>query len=137
MKREREAVETTIRLCHNGAETNTDVRDALVVELREANAQGKTQQEGLAIIANKHNGHLKATLAQRLLVDAGFFSNPKNAASMIYTLIGRAGKYERTKPGEYRLLNTQEIEERQGFTPIEWEEKTKSDKVMSKLKVVL
>lgn len=130
LKHQREAVETTIRLCHNGAETNIDVRDALVAELREAKALGKTQQEGLDLIVDKHNGHLKATLAHRLLVDAGFFSNPKNAASMIYTLIGRAGKYGWIKPGEYRLLNAQEIDERQGFSPTEWEEKTKFDKAM-------
>ena len=99
--------------------------------LREAKAQGKTQQEGLDLISDKHNGHFKATLAQRLLVDAGFFSNSKNAASMTYTLIARAGKYGWIKPGEYRLLNAQEIGERQGFTPIEWEEKAKFDKAMT------
>jgi len=102
------AVEITMRLCrHNGAQATPDIHDALVAELRKAKAQKKTQMDGLMLIADK-NGSIKVKEAQRFMAEAGFISNPKNAASILYTLISRSGKFEKVKPGEYRLIGAQQ-----------------------------
>ena len=102
------AVEITMRLCrHNGAQAIPDIHDALVAELRKVKAQKKTQMDGLMLIAGK-DGSIKVKEAQRLMVEAGFISNPKNAASILYTLISRSEKFEKVKPGEYRLIGVQQ-----------------------------
>jgi hypothetical protein len=102
------AVEITMRLCrHDGAQTTPDIHDALVAELRKAKAQKKTQMDGLILIASK-DGSIKVKEAQRLMVEAGFVSNPKNAASILYTLISRSEKFEKVKPGEYKLIGAQQ-----------------------------
>lgn len=67
--------------------------------------KGKTQMAALIAIARKGNGQFKANEAKRLLVQAGLISNPKNAASIVYTLIKRSERFERVAPGVYRLRN--------------------------------
>lgn len=102
------AVEVTMRLVrHNGAQTTPDIYDALVAELRKAKAEKKTQMDALMLIASRNNGHIKVTNAQRLMVETAFIANPKNAASIIYTLIPRSEKFEKVKPGEYKLIGSQ------------------------------
>lgn len=131
-----DAVELTMRLYrHDGTQAMPDIHDALVAELRKAKAnkaKKKTQMDALILIANKSDGIIKVTHAQRLMVETGFISNPKNAPSTIYTLIDRSGRFEKVKPGEYRLLSEQGIQERQGYTPSEWEEKKAFDKSMTR-----
>lgn len=103
------AVEVTMRLIrHDGSQAAPDIYDALVAELRRAKAQEKTQMDALKLIANKSNGSIKVTYAQRLMVETGFIANPKNAASIIYTLISRSERFEKVKPGEYRLMGSQQ-----------------------------
>lgn len=103
------AVEITMRLCrHNGAQATPDIHDALVAELRKAKSQKKTQMDALMLIAGRNNGHIKVTNAQRLMVESGFIANPKNAASILYTLISRSEKFEKVKPGEYKLIGAQQ-----------------------------
>jgi len=102
------AVEITMRLCrHNGAQATPDTHDALVAELRKVKSQQKTQMDGLMLIANR-DGLIKVKEAQRLMVEAGFIANPKNAASILYTLISRSDKFEKVKPGEYKLIGAQQ-----------------------------
>ena len=102
------AIEITMRLCrHNGTQATPDIHDALVAELRKAKAQKKTQMDGLMLIADK-DGSIKVKEAQRLMVEAGFIFNPKNAASILYTLISRSEKFEKVKPGEYRRIGSQQ-----------------------------
>lgn len=99
------AVELTMRLCqHDGAQATLDVHDALIAELRKAKAQNKTQMDALMLIASKSDGSIKVTNAQRLIVEAGFIANPKNAASIMYTLISRSEKFEKVEPGKYKLV---------------------------------
>lgn len=98
------AVETTMNLSRQATTPDTG-HASLVTALREAKAKGKTQLEALEIIATRNNGHLKVVDAQRLMVETGLIGRPKNALSILYTLISRSGgKFSKIKPGEYQLL---------------------------------
>ncbi len=97
------AVETTMNLCRQAA-TPDSGHAALLTALREAKAGGKTQLEALEMIAARSNGRLKVVDAQRLMVEAGLIGRPKNALSILYTLISRSGgKFSKIRPGEYQL----------------------------------
>ena len=97
-------VETTLRLL-----TGSTV-PALVPDGEESLAQrirGKTQPEALAIIASTNSGTFKVKEAKQLMLQAGLISNPKNANSIMHTLVGRmkASKtLEKIGRGEYRLV---------------------------------
>ena len=123
------AVEITVMLCRNGEGVDVDIYETIIAKLRKAKAQDKTQLEALEMIAASNNGQLKVVNAKRLMLESGFISNPKTADSIIYTLIARSGKFGKINPGEYRLLNKHEIEERQGFTPSEWERQRQLESV--------
>ena len=112
------AVETTMSLCRQATAPDAG-HGSLVTELREAKAKGKTQLEALEIIAVRNNGRLKAVDAQRLMVEAGLIGRPKNALSILYTLIARSGdKFSKVKPGEYQLSREQKTDnEEEGHTP--------------------
>ena len=97
------AVEVTMRLLgRNGKLGVPDEYESLVSEL-----QGKTQLDALLTIAGKSDNHLKATDAKRLMLQAGLLRNPKTALSMIYTVINRSGRFEKVRPGEYKVLSSQ------------------------------
>ncbi|MFZ2148466.1 MAG: hypothetical protein WAV28_14725, partial [Sedimentisphaerales bacterium] len=69
--------------------------------------QGKTQVQALITIARAGNGQFKVNDAKRLMLQAGLIRNPKNAASILYTLINRNDQlFEKVKPGVYRLRHT-------------------------------
>ena len=96
-----EAVETTINLYRKAGKIHEpEVYKSIVPEL-----QGRTHIDALQYIASRSGGHLKVTDAKRLMSEAGLIRNPKNALSMLYTIINRSGKFERIAPGEYRLLS--------------------------------
>jgi len=96
------AVETTLRLLRqNGASQEQEIFKSLLPEL-----QGKKQLDAMLLIASKNNGILKVNYAKRLMLEAGIIRNPKNAASILYTLISRSEKFEKVKPGEYRCIGS-------------------------------
>lgn len=98
------AVETTMRLFRtNGALAASDMSTSLVSELK-----GKTHLQALITIAYKNNACFKVVDAKRLMLQAGLLRSPKNALSMLYTIISRSGKFEKVAPGEYRLIESQE-----------------------------
>jgi hypothetical protein len=74
------------------------------------NLGGKTQLEALIAIARANNNLLIVRQARRLMTKAGLFTNPKNASSVIFTTIGRSGRF---KPagvkGQYILLDPKEL----------------------------
>ena len=98
-----EAVETTVHLLRYGKSGRSYTDKSLISELR-----GKTHIDALLTIAGKNNNRLKATEAKRLMIEAGLIRNPKTALSMLYTIINRSGKFERVRPGEYRLIDVQQ-----------------------------
>lgn len=41
------------------------------------------------------------------MVAAGFFKTPKNANSILYTIMDRSGKFEKIEPGVYKLISSE------------------------------
>jgi hypothetical protein len=95
------AVETTISLYRKAGKIHEpEAYKSIVPEL-----QGRTHIDALRHIASRSGGRLKVTDAKRLMSEAGLIRNPKNALSMLYTIISRSGEFERIAPGEYRLIS--------------------------------
>lgn len=105
LDKELDAISLTMRLCrHDGTQPEPDIHDALVSKLRKAKQKGKSQMEALRIIADGYEGSFRVVNAQRLMVETGFIKTPKNAPSVIYTLLGRSEEFEKVKPGEYKRV---------------------------------
>ncbi len=95
------AVETTISLLKRTAQLKEPVaRGPITSELH-----GKTLLEALIQISSRNGGLLKVSEARRLMQEAGLLKNPKNALSILYTVMNRSGKFEKINRGEYRLKN--------------------------------
>jgi hypothetical protein len=62
-----------------------------------------TQVQALTVIAKHYGGTLKAQEAKRLLIKAGVMRETKNSTNIIHAVILRSEKFERVRPGEYRL----------------------------------
>jgi hypothetical protein len=62
-----------------------------------------TQVQALMVIAKHYGGTFKAQEAKRLLIKAGVMRETKNSTNIIHAVIVRSGKFEKVKPGEYRL----------------------------------
>lgn len=101
-----EAVEVTMNLYRKtGIIHEPAAYKTLALEL-----QGKTQLQALIHIASKTNGRLKVVDAKRVMLEAGLIRNPKTALSMLYTVINRSGKFEKTSPGKYRLVTPEQTQ---------------------------
>jgi len=95
------AVETTINLYRKAGKIHEpEVYKSIVPELK-----GRTHIDALKHIASRSGGRLKVTDAKRLMSEAGMIRNPKNALSMLYTIISRSNEFEKIAPGEYRLIS--------------------------------
>jgi hypothetical protein len=66
--------------------------------------EGMTQLEALIAIAKANNNILIVKVARRLMTKAGLFKNPKNASSVLFTTIGRSGRFKSVGKGQYMLL---------------------------------
>ena len=98
------AVETTLHLLRqNGVSQEPEIFKSLIPELK-----GKKQLDAMLLIASRNNDILTVNDAKRLMLEAGLIRNPKNAASVLYTLISISGEFEKVKPGEYKLIGTQQ-----------------------------
>jgi hypothetical protein len=62
-----------------------------------------TQVQALVVIAKHNNGIVRAQEAKRLLIRAGVMRETKNSTNIIHAVIIRSEKFERVRPGEYRL----------------------------------
>lgn len=62
-----------------------------------------TQVQALVVIAKHYGGTFKAQEAKRLLIRAGVMRETKNSTNIIHAVILRSEKFERVRPGEYRL----------------------------------
>lgn len=109
VEEELRAVEITMNLYRRaGVSYEPEAYKSIVPEL-----QGKTLVGALTHIASKSGGILKVVDAKRLLSEAGMIRNPKNALSMLYTMMSRSGKFEKVDRGEYRLLDAQRVDTQQ------------------------
>lgn len=62
-----------------------------------------TQVQALVQIANHFGGIVKAQEAKRLLIRAGVMRETKNSTNIIHAVIIRSEKFEKVRPGEYKL----------------------------------
>jgi hypothetical protein len=62
-----------------------------------------TQVQALVVIAKHNDGIVRAQEAKRLLIRAGVMRQTKNSTNVIHAVIVRSEKFERVRPGEYRL----------------------------------
>jgi hypothetical protein len=65
-----------------------------------------TQVQALDVIAKHNGGLVRAQEAKRLLIKAGVMRETKNSTNIIHAVILRSEKFERVRPGEYRLKET-------------------------------
>ncbi|HEY6765450.1 MAG TPA: hypothetical protein VI386_11805 [Candidatus Sulfotelmatobacter sp.] len=62
-----------------------------------------TQVQALTVIAKHYGGTFKAQEAKRLLIKAGVMRETKNSTNIIHAVIVRSDKFEKVRPGEYKL----------------------------------
>jgi hypothetical protein len=74
-----------------------------VAEFPIAKIRNMTQVQALVTIARHSNGVIRAQEAKRLLIRAGVMRETKNSTNIIHAVIMRSDKFERIRPGEYRL----------------------------------
>ena len=68
---------------------------------------GITHQEALIKVVNAIGDERKifrVREAIKIMVNAGLFTNPNNADSIIYTIIDRSGRFKKIEPGIYKLI---------------------------------
>ena len=70
-----------------------------------AQIRSLTQVQALVRIAKHCGGTFKAQEAKRLLIKSGVMRQTKNSTNVIHAVIRRSEKFERVRPGEYRLKN--------------------------------
>jgi hypothetical protein len=75
----------------------------LSVDFPLSKIRGKTQVEALVAIAKHYDGIVRAQEAKKLLIRASVMRETKNSTNIIHAVIVRSEKFERVKPGEYRL----------------------------------
>jgi hypothetical protein len=68
-----------------------------------AKLRNLTQVQALVVIAKHNDGIVRAQEAKRLLIKAGVMRQTKNSTNVIHAVIIRSEKFERVRPGEYRL----------------------------------
>jgi hypothetical protein len=66
-----------------------------------------TQVQALVVIAKHNDGIIRAQEAKRLLIKAGVMRETKNSTNIIHAVIVRSEKFERVRPGEYRLKESE------------------------------
>ena len=73
-----------------------------------------TQVQALVEIAKQNNGIIRAQEAKRLLIRAGVMRETKNSTNVIHAVIIRSEKFERVRPGEYRLKEMKSLTGNEG-----------------------
>lgn len=109
LKKEINAVETTLQLIGYKEKDKTmlSTYEELVTKLKEKRKKNKmTQIEALIEIAHiiGEENKFKIRYAKQIMINAGFFANPKNAYSILYTIMDRSGKFEKIEPGVYKPI---------------------------------
>lgn len=77
-----------------------------------AKLKGLTQLQAIVTIAKHNGGTVKAQDARHLMIRAGVMRDTKNSTNITHNTIIRSGRFERIRPGEYRLKESQPKPER-------------------------
>lgn len=72
-----------------------------------------TQVQALVVIAKHNEGIVRAQEAKRLLIKAGVMRQTKNSTNIIHAVILRSEKFERVRPGEYRLKSENQTQNKE------------------------
>ena len=97
-EKDRQAIARTIAIV-----TRKTARASIELNVRPEELRGMTQEQAVVHIAEQGNGVLRSGPTKNLLLSAELIANPKNAASILYTLLQRSGRFEQVHRGEYRL----------------------------------
>jgi hypothetical protein len=95
---DRQAIARTIAIL-----TRRPARASADLNVQPEDLVGMTQEQAVVHVAEQGNGVLRSGPTKNLLLRAGLIANPKNAASILYTLLQRSGRFEQVHRGEYRL----------------------------------
>ena len=91
------------------------LRPSPVESMPIAKLRGLTQVQALVTIARHNEGIVRAQEAKRLLIRAGVMRETKNSTNIIHAVILRSEKFDRVRPGEYRLRESASDSESIGF----------------------
>jgi hypothetical protein len=114
LEQEIEHIAATIRLLQKPPKPAVGVTATVSFDFPIGKLRKLTQVQALTVIAKHYGGTFKAQEAKRLLIKAGVMRETKNSTNIIHAVIVRSGKFEKVKPGEYRLKATRinaELEE--------------------------
>ena len=103
LDQELEHVTATIRSLQKPPRPAVGFTAILSVDFPIAKLRKLTQVQALTVIAKHYGGTFKAQEAKRLLIKAGVMRETKNSTNIIHAVILRSDKFERVRPGEYRL----------------------------------
>ncbi|MFZ0418378.1 MAG: hypothetical protein WAM04_09740 [Candidatus Sulfotelmatobacter sp.] len=95
-----EHIDGTLRSLQRPAVT---VTGTITIDFPIGKLRKLTQVQALMVIANHYGGTFKAQEAKRLLIRAGVMRETKNSSNIIHAVIVRSEKFEKVRPGEYRL----------------------------------
>ncbi len=96
------AVNTTLSLLHSGSETLVMDHSVGVDPLE---LHGMTQIKALIAIAKKNEGRIRIKDVRNTLMRAGVMKQTKNWYNILYGAINRSEAFERSGPGEYKLIS--------------------------------
>jgi hypothetical protein len=102
VEQEVEHITATIRSLQKPPQP-TSIAVSMTVDFPIGKLRKLTQVQALTVIAKHYGGTLKAQEAKRLLIKAGVMRETKNSTNIIHAVIVRSEKFERVRPGEYRL----------------------------------
>jgi hypothetical protein len=103
VEQEIEHIAATIRSLQKPPQPAVGFTATLTVDFPIGKLRKLTQVQALTVIAKHYGGTFKAQEAKRLLIKAGVMRETKNSTNIIHAVIVRSEKFERVKPGEYRL----------------------------------
>jgi hypothetical protein len=105
VEKEIEHVRATITSLRGGTAPPAEQSETLpfVAEFPVSRIRNMTQVQALVTIAKHNDGVIRAQEAKRLLIKAGVMRETKNSTNIIHAVILRSEKFERIRPGEYRL----------------------------------
>ncbi|GAG99044.1 unnamed protein product [marine sediment metagenome] len=103
------AVETTLKLIGSRGNGKSVLlaHEELINDLKNRRSelsQLRALIEIADIIGDKNN-KFRMVEAKNIMVEAGFFENPKNASAILYTIMERSGKFEKVEPGVYKIID--------------------------------
>lgn len=103
LDQEIEHVAATIRSLQPKPEFQTPISTVMMDDFPIGKLRKLTQVQALVAIAKHYGGTFRAQFAKRLLIRAGVMRETKNSTNVIHAVILRSERFERVRPGEYRL----------------------------------